>query len=469
MKVNFQFSFHLAAVLAFLASFGFFQIAYPYHMIRREQMSLFLFDWKYIRQTYIGCGWLTRFLGDFLEQFYNLPVVGPFVVALLLTAIGVVVFLIVRKFWSKWFSLALAIIVFAWSFMRETGNLYVTRYTISVLGYLSLLLLALQLNKIWSKIPATIFLLFLGFWALGAPIQKNYGKAWGKPRLEYERMIGLDTEVARENWDKVLKLSRKDIYMVEASYCYNLALAMKGEMGNKLLDHSQNEFYGLLFRVTGSQSTFSNCLAGEAWYHLGAITIAEQSAITSLQASPNHTGTRYLLRLAKVSLISENKTAAQKYLNMLSKTLFYGKWARSILSGKMDEETSVWLDKARSNLAVTDFVHLGNNPRSVLLDLLETNPENILARNYLLCHDLMRYDLEQFMEDYSPNMIKARLYHEAVLIWLSQQRNLSEDKAAQYGVESSTLKRMDSFLRMPSKYKNTYWYYYLEKLNASAQ
>ena len=43
---------------AFLAAFGFFLFVYPYHLIRREQQTLFLFDWDYIRQTYGGTGWL---------------------------------------------------------------------------------------------------------------------------------------------------------------------------------------------------------------------------------------------------------------------------------------------------------------------------------------------------------------------------------------------------------------------------
>ena len=143
----------IASVLAFLAAYGFFQFAYPYHLMRREQMTLFLFDSDYIRQTYRGSGWLARFVCDFLDQFFHLPVVGPLVVALLLTAIGVVTYRIVRRFLGEWPSLAVAALVFAWSFLRETENLYSTRYTLVVLGYLALLLLALQPRKGWLRWP----------------------------------------------------------------------------------------------------------------------------------------------------------------------------------------------------------------------------------------------------------------------------------------------------------------------------
>ena len=452
-----------ATVFDFLAAFCFFQFVYPYHLIRREQMSLFVYDWNYIIQTYNGTGWLVRFVSDFLEQFFHIPSVGPLVVSLLLTSISVVAFRICDKFTGKWTSLIVAAILFLWSFMRETGNLYVTRYTIAVLGYLSILLVVLNFRKRRAAVAAVLLSLF-GVWALGAPFQSNYGKLWGIPNIEYDRMIGLDDELSREHWDKVLKLSEKDLYMVEASYCYNLAQAMKGRLGDKLFDHSQRQAYDLLLHVSGNHSTFTNCLAGEAWFQLGAMTIAEQSAITALQASPNHTGARYLVRLARVNLISGQNAAAEKYLNMLSKTLFYGKWARSMMPDTQSDAVRAEIMNARSKMAVSDFVHLSDVPRSVLLGLLEANPDNLPARNFLLCYDLMRYDLEQFIEDYTPCMIKAHIYQEAVLIWLSQQGVLSEETAAEYGVEASMMNTMNRFFRMPDKYRNTYWYYYLNAL-----
>ena len=61
----------VCTTLAFLGSFLFFQFAYPYHIMRREQMNLFLFDWDYIRQTYTGVGWLARFVSDFIDCQYN--------------------------------------------------------------------------------------------------------------------------------------------------------------------------------------------------------------------------------------------------------------------------------------------------------------------------------------------------------------------------------------------------------------
>lgn len=459
----------IIAALTFLMTYGFFQFGYPYHLMRREQLDLFLFDGDYISQTYVGKAWLARFISDFFEQFFILPVAGPAIVALLLTAIGIVTYRICRKYIAKWPSLLIAAAIFGWSFMRETGNLYSTRYTIVVLGYLALILGALQFKKHVFKIAALIPMLCFGWWSLGSPYHENYGKAWGTPKFDYERLIGLDAEAARENWDKVCKLSEKDLYMKEASYFFNLAHAMKGDIGERLLEHSQGNPYDLLLRISSEQSVFTNSIAGEAWYHLGNMSMAEQSAITTLQASPNHTGARFIKRLANISLARGNEIAANKYLGLLSKTLFYSRWANGMMHGHRNEATESQILEARKKLDDVDFVHLGDMPRAVLKGLLDADPENTLAQNYLLCYDLMRYDLEQFAEDYNLNKIDARLYHEAILIWLSAKGNLTIETAEEYGASASDITRMNSFGRNPERYRNTYWFYYLQALNRTEQ
>ena len=455
----------VAAVLAFLGSWSFFLFAYPYHLMRREQQNLFLFDGVHIRETYRGMGFLGRFVSDFLEQFFLAAVPASLIVALLLTGIGVVVFRICRHFLGKWPSLGVATLFFIWSFLRETGNLYLTRYTVATLALLSLVLLALQFKKAWLKPLAAVLLVGFGIWAFGSPVHKVYGKAWSVPQFKYERVIGLDTEACREHWDKVLELSKVDLYTEEASYCYNLALAMKGRLGDDLFDHSQNYHYSLLFPASSDQTVMTNAMAGEAWFQLGDMTVAEQSAITSLQASPKHTGARYLVRLARVNLISGEDGAAMKYLTILGKTLFYGRWARSMMPGRQDEAVRVQLSDARAKLARKDIVHQLDRPREQLLGLLEADPTNAAARNYLLCYDLLTYDLDAFMQDFTPDMIKGRLYQEAVLLWLTLQGRLTPDEISRYGMDLSVSDRMNRFGLNPGAFKNTYWYYYLKAMN----
>ena len=454
----------LAAGLAFLATFAFFLFAYPYHLMRREQMSLFVYDWDYIRQTYKGMGWLAWFGGDFVDQFLRFPVVGPFIIALIIVAIAAAAYRICRHSLGKWPSLAIAAVFYILSFLRETENYYCTQYSVAVLGFLAILLAALRFRKTWMKPVAAALFLAFGVWALGSPTHKYWGRPWGFPNLEYDKIIGLDTEVEREHWDKVIKRSEKDLYMTEASICYNLAFAMDGRLGHSLFNYAQKYANSLLPWITTDISQFSSGIAGESWYQLGNMTLAEQSAMIALQASPRHTGTRYLVRLAKVNLINGEDGAAEKYLGLLSKTLFYGKWARSVMPGHQDESTKAWIAEAHARLPKSDLVYSTNEFRPVLLELVEADPSNTMAREYLLCYDLLLFDLDQFMEDYSEDMIDAPIYHEAVLIWLSMREELTAEKAAEYGISTSTINRMERFSRYPDSYRNTYWYYYMREM-----
>ena len=73
------------------------------------------------------------------------------------------------------------------------------------------------------------------------------------------------------------------------------------------------------------------------------------------------------------------------------------------------------------------------------------------------------------MEDFRPETDTSTLYHEAVLIWLDSQGQLSQENAAKYGVSSSTLNRLGRFMRYPDNYRNTYWYYFTQEMNRQMQ
>lgn len=451
----------IAAGIAFLGAYGFFQIAYPYHLMRREQLNLFLYDWQYITDTYKGIGWLSRFAGDFVDQFLYFPVLGPVLVALILTAIGTVAYRICRHFLGKWPSLCIAAVIFGWSFMRETDNLYITQYSLAILGYLSLILLSLQFKKNWAKATAFLALAIVGTLSIGNPYDKYYGKLWGKPTMLNEKLIALDVNAARGNWDKVLKLSKDDLYTNEASYMYNLAIANKGKFGDELFNHSQNYTNGLILWINDNVSQLTFGMAGEAWFQLGDMTLAEQSAIIALQHSPKHTGARFLTRLAEIGLVSGEEGSAVKFLNTLSHTLKYRKWALSMMPGNMNPETQKWLQEARSKLSKEDIVYSGEDDcRTVLEGLVKANPDNLMARQYLYAYDLLNARIDLFIENYAEHRIEGAIFEQAALIWLIANNEATEEAAMKLGISNRTLQKLNSFYRYPESNSNTYWYYY---------
>ena len=468
MKVKLQDKkrFFIPAV-AFLAAFCFFACAYPYHLMRREQQTLFLLDIPHILKTYAGPGCLARFMGDFLEQFYCFKFIGPLVVAGLLTAIGALTYHICRGVAGKKISLLLATIIYIWSFLRETETIYITQYTIAIAGYLLCIWAALKFRKTAAKLGSLVIFVALGFCMFGSPYHKNYGKLIGKPDFDFEKLIALDVETSRENWDKVLDISKKKLLYNEAVYFYNLATAKKGCMSENLLRHPQNYDSGLFFLVTDQISPFSNGLAGEVWYHLGNMTLADQSAMVAMQSSPKHTGARFIRRMAMINLISGEYGAAQKYLCMLSKTIVYRRWAKSMIPENQDENTRQMIEAARANLVGSDVVSGSNDYRLLLHKLLEANPDNRMAKEYLLCYDLLLCDLPSFIEDYVPEANNPAIYQEAALIWINIEHNegrMDVIRPAEFGITPDTVERLKKFYQFPNNYKTTYWYYYTDKM-----
>lgn len=469
MKVKFQDRIrYIIPAVAFVAAFVFFASAYPYHLMRREQQTLFLLDLPHMLKTYAGSGFLAKFLGDFAEQFFCFKLIGPAVVAALLTAIGILSYHICRNFAGKKFSLLIATIIYIWSLLRETETIYITQYTIAVAGYLLCIWAAMKFRRTAVKLGALVVFVAAGLWMFGSPYHKNYGKLIGKPDFDFEKLIALDVETSRENWDKVLDISKRNLHYNEAVYFYNLALAKKGCMSENLFRHPQNYELGLFFLVTDQISPFSNGLAGEVWYHLGNMTLADQSAMVAMQSSPKHTGARFIKRMAMINLISGEYGAAQKYLGMLSKTMLYRKWAKSMYPDAQDEEATQKIDAARANLVRTDVVSGSNNYRLLLHKLLEANPGNRMAREYLLSYDLLLCDLPAFIEDYVPEENNPAVYQEAALIWINiqhQEGNISQKvDMDKYGITMESVERLRNFYRYPERYRNTYWYYYTDNM-----
>ena len=114
-------------------------------------------------------------------------------------------------------------------------------------------------------------------------------------------------------------------------------------------------------------------------------------------------------------------------------------------------------------------MHPSSSHQDILEALLEADPGNTLARDYLLCYDLLCYDLDGFMEVYVKDQPQAHLFQEAALIWLSQQGRLNPEEVARFGVNVSHVDRMGRFGRTPNAFKNTYWFYYLKAMQEAQQ
>lgn len=298
-------------------------------------------------------------------------------------------------------------------------------------------------------------------------------KSLGRPNADTEWASSLYITAFNGDWKHLLELTEEDRTSTIGSYYHNLASAMRGCLTDDFFSYYQPFERGLFLPVNENVTPFQIGCSAEVWYQLGALTMAEHSYMLALIFSPHHESTCAFIRLAEISLIRGDDAAAEKYLYILMRQKRYRQWALDRLPGHQTDDVIQWLQYRRSLLAQEDIVHTASATRAVLRNILETNSSNKMALDYLLCYDIVTKDINAFIEDYqlSPGPIDARMYHEAVLIYLASIDQINEEACRYYAIPYDVVRDFDAFSQMYSNtggdmsalqksFGSTYWFYY---------
>jgi hypothetical protein len=296
-------------------------------------------------------------------------------------------------------------------------------------------------------------------------------KAWGHPDKDSEWSMGLAVEASRENWAAVAALSAEDRKSELNTYYYNLANAMNGLLPDKLLEHYQPFERGLFLPVGEKSSPFIIACASDVWFALGEMYMAERDAMLGMLFSPAHTGSRYLRRLAEANLVTGDYEAASKYLRILLNSRRDRQWALERFPDAWSEDYQMRIQVKRSLLPQLDVVHGMDQTQLILRILLNSNPHNPLALDYLLCYDLLTKDLDAFVADFDPSLTASQLYQEAMLIFLAAKGGMNSENLDHYHISQSTLERFNRFVTiyrqsngslkdLTADFGKTYWYYF---------
>lgn len=507
--------------IAGLACFIFFQWVYPYHLFHREQTLLFTYSAHQLNSYLDKPAVLSSLTGDFLTQFFYYKGIGAAIVTVTMMALYLSVNAVCRKWLNGWMALTAALLVFIWETLRFCEITYPLSGTLSLIGGLILFLLIDRFKGKTTFIIGSIIGVALTYWLFGYGIfafllcavaalstyKKNYICAgaiiiealalplllatpfllmphqaysypsttwWGKPNLNNERILGLNTEDYFGNWERINKLAHPDMRMGSTSVSYNLANAMQGQLAERLMNYYQPAGLGLFMPVVEESTYLSTQLSGEVWFQLGDMTMAEHAAMLSMIFSPQHKGVRMVKRLAEINLVNGDEVAARKYLRLLSQTFAHKQWAKDRMPGKESPEVKEWLEHKQALLPHKDTVRVSSTDvvKSLHL-LLEANPGNRMARDYLLCFHLLMKDLPKFIKDYQafyheqPN----RLYSEALIIHLYKER-ASGDAIKKTGISPTIVQEFNAYNSLHKQYKGnpaaleskfgkTYWFYYM--------
>jgi len=279
-------------------------------------------------------------------------------------------------------------------------------------------------------------------------------------------------------WPELLRQARGipvEEYNIFLVHYVNRALFHTGKLGCEMFSYPQSP--DAFEAIDQGRRHF---VATEQFFEIGLVNDAAQLAHESLESFDSHPTT--LKQLALINVAREQTNAARVFLNALSKDLMFGRWARDCLK-RLETDPLLREDERMRHIStlrtVDEPLKLANVPNWQLQRLLQHNPKNRMAYEFLMADHLLNKRFEMFlgqlhrMDDFDYPDI-PRHYGEAILIY-----TMLSKKTADLGnrkIKPETIRRFRDFLRICTTYPNdpqtakkelrrkgfsdTYFYYY---------
>ncbi len=295
--------------------------------------------------------------------------------------------------------------------------------------------------------------------------------------LKYD-LIEYDFLVRTRQWSKVIaKAEKKQPSRPFDVACVNLALAMKGQLSDRLFEFYQHGAEGLFPSFQRDMTT--PLPTSELFYHLGMINDAERYSFEAQEAIPNHRKSgRLTKRIAECNIVNGQYEVAMKYLRMLEKSMFYDDWAKQqkqlVREGKVNDNP-VYATLRAYRQKQRDFLFSDTEMDQMLGLLFVQNYDNRMAFEYLMCYELLQRDLDRFNQYYPLGKYAQfkripTAYQQALVMQWTQQHGSFEGMP--WSIEPGTCQMLNQFVGIFMKNQqdpaltrpplsSTFWSYYL--------
>jgi hypothetical protein len=244
-------------------------------------------------------------------------------------------------------------------------------------------------------------------------------------------------------------------------------------MLDKMFDYPQIGSQGLRLKWQRNLNLF---FGGEVFSQLAYNNESIHWAFEAMVAEGQNP--RSLKKLAVGFIINGNYDIARKYLGILDRTLYYGKWAKErikYLSDPVLAEQDPEVAQYRSLRVSTNFFSEVNGMN--LRDLLRSHPENKMAYEYSIASLLLDRNLDDFAREvlnlkyYGYNGIPLNIEEALIFYNFYEKQNLVPEG---YSIRMETINKFNDYARTYSmyrsdrkvaayelgkKYRKTYWYY----------
>lgn len=512
----------VAGIIFCIALATFYATAYPSHLLWQEQNQVFLNTPQWLASYFTKPAWLGCLGGEWLTQFYHNTVVGAIILTLVieycLITFAMVVIRLTNRTITGILTVLFAIVMIGCSMSSATTLAFficvgggislglvggIRSWNDTLSGDLSPLLVILSYwtfgfgailttvaiilftlvhsrgnNRDWCRwIPAICAIAFC--FGIPAALCDAYALPYRKallypglaspslPQMAFERRLALSDAFHQRDYNLAKQLAMKaDSPDDITAFYYYLSSGLQDSLPDCLLRYPVKNL-GTLTSIGEKTPLMIINMMNDLYYELGDMTYAERAAMMRNVFSPRNRNVRMIKRLAEINLVSGDTLAALKYLRMLEKTYAYSSWSRNHSPGTASPESESEILRRRALTNNKDNIRLGDNCRNILLELLESNPDNKLALDYLLCTDLLLKDMDTFKLDYDTYCMSKGsprykdLYQQALMIYLAGT-DATPEEWNKYIVPGRMVELFKTYSnrRGDARFKGTYWYYF---------
>lgn len=259
-----------------------------------------------------------------------------------------------------------------------------------------------------------------------------------------------------KQWHEVLTHSRRlnptdpKVSDTRTVYYVNRALYHSGGLLDHMFSHTQASGPQTLTLQFDSLKTLAMIVPMErsdVLFELGRINESEHMAYEALEVLGDRPGT--LQRLVQINVLKGEPEAARRFLAYMEDSLLHGRWARQYRR-QLDADptlSNVPEIATRRDLMVLRDFDGDLNVETMLLQLLERNPRNRMAFEYLMAHYLLTRQLDKVVanlrgfDDFGDSHL-PRHCEEALVIYLAMggsqgihlgQRQISPETQRRFG------------------------------------
>lgn len=453
----------LSGIAACAALTWFYAVEYRGHLLWQEQNQIFLNDSGWIKSQLHDPEDIVLIAGGWLTQFFIHPWIGALILTTLIAVSTWLFFRVARRMLKPLVAAILTALFASYLIGCSLSSKMAVAFFLGIVIMLpaALIRVTLRVGKKKYRLswiaPVIAFFLFVEPTLVSPTL----------PQMQHERMLQIAEAYSEGNLPQAKQLALRYAGVGDvAAFYYYLSSAVQDSLPDNLLKYPHRNL-GTLTTIGEKTPLPVINVMNDLYFELGDMTYAERAAMMRCVFSPQNRNVRMLRRLAEVNLVSGDTLAARKYLGLLSRTFAYSDWSRRHTPGKMSPSAEREILKRRRNANAKDNIRLGDNCRNIILELLESNPHNTVALDYLLCTDLLLKDMDTFKMDYDAYCMEKGsprykdLYQQALMIYLAGSE-APQEEWDRYIASPYQLKDFQAYgnRRGNPAFKGTYWYYF---------